>query len=113
MQYLRFEHVACDSKRLKLNCQSVTFNIDSRVLPCSKSARPSSSDILPLHLLLPALIIFRIDLTREVNSTMMALTAAQRRGEGVAHALAVVKAYNLGDYCSFFRLYVDAPNMTG
>lgn len=43
---------------------------------------------------------------------MMDLTASQRQGDGVAHALDVVKAYHMGDYCTFFRLYKNAPNMT-
>lgn len=43
---------------------------------------------------------------------MADLTTIQRKGEGVAHALDVVKAYHMGDYCSFFRLYLNAPNMT-
>ncbi|CAM9860768.1 unnamed protein product, partial [Laminaria digitata] len=49
---------------------------------------------------------------REVNSTMMDLSTEKRQGEGVAHALGVVKAYHMGDYCTFFRLYFDAPAMS-
>lgn len=49
---------------------------------------------------------------REVNSTMMDLSTEERQGEGVAHALGVVKAYHMGDYCTFFRLYFDAPSMS-
>lgn len=49
---------------------------------------------------------------REVNATMMDLSEEARKGEGVAHALGVVKAYHMGDYCTFFRLYFAAPSMS-
>ncbi|CAM9487674.1 unnamed protein product [Ascophyllum nodosum] len=49
---------------------------------------------------------------REVNATMMDLGQDQRKGQGVAHALGVVKAYHMGDYCTFFRLYYAAPDMS-
>lgn len=61
---------------------------------------------------LPLALSHDLVLVREVNATMMDLTASQRQGEGVAHALDVVKAYHMGDYCTFFRLYKNAPNMT-
>ncbi|CAM9776628.1 unnamed protein product [Hapterophycus canaliculatus] len=43
---------------------------------------------------------------------MMDLSQEARKGEGVAHALGVVKAYHMGDYCTFFRLYFAAPSMS-
>lgn len=43
---------------------------------------------------------------------MMGLSQLEREGSGVAHALGVVKAYHMGDYCNFFRLYFDAPDMS-
>ena len=43
---------------------------------------------------------------------MMDLSTEKRQGVGVAHALEVVKAYHMGDYCTFFRLYFDAPAMS-
>lgn len=43
---------------------------------------------------------------------MMDLSEEARKGEGVAHALGVVKAYHMGDYCTFFRLYFSAPSMS-
>ncbi|CAN0336673.1 unnamed protein product, partial [Ectocarpus sp. 13 AM-2016] len=49
---------------------------------------------------------------REVNATMMDLSQEARQGEGVAHALGVVKSYHMGDYCTFFRLYFAAPAMS-
>lgn len=43
---------------------------------------------------------------------MMGLSKEKRKGQGVAHALGVVKAYHMGDYCTFFRLYYAAPDMS-
>lgn len=57
-------------------------------------------------------VFLLISFVREVNSTMMDLSTEKRQGEGVAHALGVVKAYHMGDYCTFFRLYFDAPAMS-
>ncbi|CAM9541276.1 unnamed protein product [Discosporangium mesarthrocarpum] len=50
---------------------------------------------------------------RQVNSTMASLTPGEKTGEAVRHALNVVSAYHSSNYHQFFRLYNDAPNMSG
>ncbi|CAM9174842.1 unnamed protein product [Choristocarpus tenellus] len=50
---------------------------------------------------------------REVNSTMAVLTPLEKKGEAVKHALEVVSACHASNYHSFFKLYNDAPNMSG
>lgn len=50
---------------------------------------------------------------QEMNSLMTQLTAQQKADPAVQHALAVRAALALADYCAFFRLYQEAPNMGG
>jgi hypothetical protein len=40
-------------------------------------------------------------------------TDEERTAGPVKHALDVVKAYAMGNYSRFFRLYQEAPNKTG
>lgn len=46
-----------------------------------------------------------------MNDTLADLTAAARRDPAVKHALDVRSAVALGDYHTFFQLYLDTPNM--
>lgn len=46
-----------------------------------------------------------------MNSLMAQMAPEQRKDEAVKHALATRSALVVGNYCAFFRLYRDAPNM--
>lgn len=50
---------------------------------------------------------------QEMNSLMTQLSDQQKADPAVKHALAVRSALALSDYCAFFRLYREAPNMGG
>lgn len=47
-----------------------------------------------------------------VSSALALLPAPERGGPCAAHALAVVRAFLMDDYCAFFRLYRRAPAMS-
>jgi hypothetical protein len=50
---------------------------------------------------------------QEMNSLMAQLEGRQKTDPAVIHALKARSALALSDYCAFFRLYSEAPNMGG
>ncbi|TPX39576.1 hypothetical protein SeMB42_g06326 [Synchytrium endobioticum] len=49
----------------------------------------------------------------ELNTIMAELTLEQKQSTSIAHALRVRKATNSTDYHTFFKNYLNAPNMAG
>lgn len=49
----------------------------------------------------------------EINTVLVNLTPAQRSDANIAHALAVRKSMACSNYPKLFRLYLEAPNMSG
>ncbi|KAF0296446.1 Leukocyte receptor cluster member 8 [Amphibalanus amphitrite] len=49
----------------------------------------------------------------DINTTLATLTDEDKRDPCVAHALKVKNAWSQGNYVRFFRLYQDAPKMSG
>ncbi|KAJ2786390.1 hypothetical protein GGI15_001562 [Coemansia interrupta] len=49
----------------------------------------------------------------DIIAALAAMTPEERQDPAVRHALSVRKAVATGDYHSFFKLYVAAPNMAG
>lgn len=49
----------------------------------------------------------------EINTVLVKLNAKQRLDPNIAHALSVRKAMACANYPRFFRLYMEAPNMSG
>lgn len=49
----------------------------------------------------------------ELGRTIAGISPAEKREEAVSHALAVHTAVTTGNYHRFFKLYEDAPNMSG
>lgn len=49
----------------------------------------------------------------EINTVLVNLTPAQRADSSIAHALTVRKAMACNNYPRLFKLYLDAPNMSG
>jgi hypothetical protein len=49
----------------------------------------------------------------DLTSALAALTAEEKADECIAHAIALRSAWSNGNYRRFFRLYVDAPKMSG
>lgn len=50
---------------------------------------------------------------QEVSATVSRLSPQERRGVCVRHAMGVLNAVISHDYVKFFRLYEDAPHMSG
>ncbi|KAJ2380436.1 hypothetical protein GGI05_006307, partial [Coemansia sp. RSA 2603] len=49
----------------------------------------------------------------DIIAALAAMTPEERQDPAVQHALSVRKAVATGDYHSFFKLYIAAPNMAG
>jgi hypothetical protein len=49
----------------------------------------------------------------DLTSALAALTPEEKEDECIAHAIALRSAWSHGNYRRFFRLYVDAPKMSG
>lgn len=49
----------------------------------------------------------------EINTVLVRLTTKERSDPNIAHALAVRKAMACANYPRLFRLYMEAPNMSG
>src|SRR3546814_98189 len=50
---------------------------------------------------------------QEVSATVTRLSHAERNGVCVRHAMGVLNAVASHNYLKFFRLYEDAPHMSG
>jgi SAC3 family protein LENG8/THP3 len=59
------------------------------------------------------LYYFFCDLHTQSNRMLKTITDDERSEGPVKHALDICKAYNMGNYSRFFRLYEEAPNKTG
>ncbi|CAK8684986.1 unnamed protein product [Clavelina lepadiformis] len=51
--------------------------------------------------------------TTDLTSILSIITTELRQDKAISHALAVRSAWAGGNFCKFFKLYVDAPNMGG
>ena len=49
----------------------------------------------------------------EINTLLVNMTREQRANEAVSHALSVRKAMACSNYIRLFKLYLEAPNMSG
>jgi hypothetical protein len=53
------------------------------------------------------------ELETQTNRMLKQSTNEEKKEACIQHALNIRKALTMGNYCRFFKLYREAPNMTG